>query len=186
MTSQELAAMCVAMRAHDGQKRKDGDPYILHPARVVFRVKGWLATVGDVSLDTRNTVLQTAWCHDVLEDTPTTAEDLQEAGVSLLALRWIKTLTAPRAAPEEVRASRKFQVRVTLQPTDWQVRLVKLADRLDNLLDLDRHHFDFWEVYARESFDLANALSAAPLEKLAEQVRTAALDVLRRPPLEGS
>src|SRR5947209_20261321 len=60
-------ALQIAARAHEGQKDKEGLPYILHALRVMMRVEGEEAQI-------------VAVLHDVIEDTPVTAADLREAG----------------------------------------------------------------------------------------------------------
>src|SRR3954468_18541377 len=62
-------AIAIAVKAHQGQFDKSGQPYILHPLRVMFRCEGDLART-------------VAILHDVVEDTPTTMEDLRNAGLS--------------------------------------------------------------------------------------------------------
>lgn len=65
-------AETIARRAHTGQQDKVGVDYIEHPARVAERVRQYSEVAEAVAA---------AWLHDVLEDTPVTAEDLREAGV---------------------------------------------------------------------------------------------------------
>jgi len=56
-----------ATKAHEDQYRDDGQPYIVHPARVA----------GLVSLcGADDTVIAAAWLHDTIEDTETTYDDL--------------------------------------------------------------------------------------------------------------
>jgi len=62
-------ALQIAARAHEGQKDKEGLPYILHPLRVMNIVQGEEAQV-------------VALLHDVIEDTSVTADDLRQAGFS--------------------------------------------------------------------------------------------------------
>ena len=67
-------AIQIAAAAHAGQKQKNGQPYILHPLRVMMRVH-----TEDEKI--------VAILHDVLEDTPWTAEQLQQRGFPLHILR---------------------------------------------------------------------------------------------------
>ncbi len=60
-------ALQIAAKAHEGQKDKEGLPYILHPLRVMMGVEGEEARI-------------VAVLHDVIEDTPVTADDLRQAG----------------------------------------------------------------------------------------------------------
>jgi (p)ppGpp synthase/HD superfamily hydrolase len=62
-------AIQIAAAAHAGQQDKEGQPYITHPLRVMARVEA-----GDAQI--------VAVLHDVVEDTPTTLDDLRQAGFS--------------------------------------------------------------------------------------------------------
>ncbi len=61
-------AICFAVRAHSGMKRKNGSPYILHPLEVA-------AIAGTITDDPD--VLAASVLHDTVEDTPTTIEDIR-------------------------------------------------------------------------------------------------------------
>ena len=63
-------AFTLAKEAHAPQKRKSGEPYILHPIAVA------LIAAKELQLDA-NTVI-TAFLHDVVEDTPYTVEDIRD------------------------------------------------------------------------------------------------------------
>ena len=63
-------AYLLAKEAHAPQKRKSGEPYILHPIAVA------LIVAKELQLDA-NTVI-TAFLHDVVEDTPYTVEDIRQ------------------------------------------------------------------------------------------------------------
>ena len=58
-----------ARHYHEGQKRKDGTNYIMHPVSVAL-------ILADMWVDVPT--LQAALMHDVLEDTPATAEDMEK------------------------------------------------------------------------------------------------------------
>jgi hypothetical protein len=60
-------ALQIAAKAHEGQKDKDGQPYILHPLRLMMAVEGEEARI-------------VAVLHDVVEDTAVTLDDLRAAG----------------------------------------------------------------------------------------------------------
>src|SRR5262249_48275135 len=60
-------AIQIAARAHEGQRDKEGLPYILHALRVMMSVEGAEAQI-------------VAVLHDVIEDTTVTADDLRGAG----------------------------------------------------------------------------------------------------------
>jgi len=62
-------ALQIALLAHEGQKDKEGQPYILHPLRVMHGVHGEQAQI-------------VAILHDVIEDTKVTADNLRQEGFS--------------------------------------------------------------------------------------------------------
>lgn len=74
------AAILISAQAHHGQKRKNGLPYLLHPFRVMLRMKteeGMIVAV----------------LHDVIEDTDVTIADLQTRGFSADVLEALRLLT---------------------------------------------------------------------------------------------
>lgn len=74
--------LVLVTNAHAGQYDKGGQPYILHPLKVMHYLK------------TNDEELQCiALGHDVVEDTDTTYQDLRKAGISERVIAGIKTLT---------------------------------------------------------------------------------------------
>ena len=79
-------ALQIAAGAHEGQKDKDGQPYILHPLRVMNAVESEPAKV-------------VAVLHDVIEDTWVTAEDLRREGFDKAVLAAVECLTHRKGEP---------------------------------------------------------------------------------------
>jgi hypothetical protein len=79
-------ALCIAAQAHEGQKDKDGVPYILHPLRVMAAVEGEEAQI-------------VALLHDVVEDTAVTLDDLRRAGFSEAVLTAVRCVTLDKDEP---------------------------------------------------------------------------------------
>ncbi len=79
-------ALQIAAQAHEGQKDKDGQPYILHPLRVMNAVEGESAKV-------------VAVLHDVIEDTSVTAEELRREGFDEAVLAAVECLTHRKGEP---------------------------------------------------------------------------------------
>src|SRR4051812_21862726 len=79
-------ALQVAAKAHEGQRDKEGLPYILHPLRAMMRVQGEEAQI-------------VAVLHDVIEDTPVTADDLRAAGFSEAVVAAVVCVTHRRDEP---------------------------------------------------------------------------------------
>jgi hypothetical protein len=105
------AAIRIAAAAHDGQKDKQGLPYILHPLRVMLDVSGEQAQI-------------VAVLHDVVEDTQVTFGDLGHEGFSEAILAALQLVTHDKATPYA-----DYVVRCKQDPI---ARQVKLADLRDN------------------------------------------------------
>ncbi len=121
-------AVALASRAHEGQSRDDGTPYLVHPLRVALIVLEELG-IGDPDM------LCAAVLHDVLEDDKSLTPERIRDGFGPVVARTVATLTKPskdERSREEV--NQEYFPRVAR--ADLATRLVKLADRLDNLRDL--------------------------------------------------
>lgn len=109
-------AIALAATAHAGQIDKAGQPYILHPLRVMLSVQ---------TLHER----MAAVLHDVVEDTAVTLDDLARAGYPEPVLNAVEALTK---RPGESRLD--AATRAKRNPI---ARIVKLADNAENM-DLSR------------------------------------------------
>ena len=106
-------AIAIAVEAHKGQKDKAGDPYILHPLRVMFR------------MDTKEEMI-VAVLHDVLEDTPITPDQLKEMGFSETVLKALDSVTKRAGERYE-----DFVQRAALHPIGKKIKLADLRDNMD-------------------------------------------------------
>lgn len=106
-------AIQIAAAAHAGQTDKAGEPYILHPLRVMMTV---------TTLDER----MAAVLHDVVEDTAITLDDLREQGFSAEVLSAIDALTKRAGETRPLAAQRARANRIARQ--------VKLGDVADNMI----------------------------------------------------
>ena len=115
----------MAERAHRGQERDEGSPYIEHPLRVALIVAEEL---GRPEAD----LICAALLHDVVEDTPITLAEVQETCGDSVA-HWVELLTKEKVEDpdEKRRATRRYLWRIAEDSPE--VLLLKLADRLDNL-----------------------------------------------------
>jgi len=105
-------AILLAAQAHRGQKDKAGEPYILHPLRLMLQQQSEAA-------------MTVAVLHDVVEDTPVTLEQLREMGFAGEIVDAVACLTHdPRDSYEE------YVGRIKGNPL---ARAVKLADLEDNM-----------------------------------------------------
>jgi len=119
-----------AVEAHKEQRRKTGEPYIYHPIAVAE------IAVNEIGLGTTSIVA--ALLHDVVEDTPTTLEDIEKAFGKKVA-RIIDGLTKISGVIEHDLSSQaeNFRKIVLSLADDVRVILVKLADRLHNMRTLE-------------------------------------------------
>lgn len=120
-----LDAISFAVRAHQGQFRKDkATPYAAHPFRVGLIVRHVFG-VDDPK------ILTAAFLHDTIEDTTTDFDDLEERYGAEIA-GWVALLTKDKKQPEK---QREESYLAGLNKAPWQVKVCKLADLLDNMLD---------------------------------------------------
>jgi (p)ppGpp synthase/HD superfamily hydrolase len=106
-------AIQIATSAHAGQTDKAGQPYVLHPLRVMDSV---------TSLQEK----MAAILHDVVEDTPITFEDLAEEGFHKDVIDAIRALTKFDCESRIDAAHRAAQ-----NPIARQVKLADVADNMD-------------------------------------------------------
>lgn len=122
-----LRALSFAARHHQHQKRKDGQtPYIAHPARVMTLVS---AVFGETDPE----ILAAAVLHDTIEDTNADCDDIiREFGERVAMM--VAALTKDKRLAETEREERYFAQVVASAP---EVKLLKIADILDNLIDIE-------------------------------------------------
>ena len=132
VTAQELtrikAAFQLAREAHKSQKRKTGEPYILHPIAVA-------AIVAEEMMLGANPVCA-AFLHDVVEDTPYTIDDIRKSFGDDVAFL-VKVVTKKDTSDYEY-SKQLDNYRQILNSVQYDIRavLVKLADRLHNMRTL--------------------------------------------------
>jgi guanosine-3',5'-bis(diphosphate) 3'-pyrophosphohydrolase len=123
------AAYVLAMKAHDTQKRENGDPYITHPIAVAD-------ILADYRLDTAS--IATGLLHDVIEDTPVKLPEITERfGKEISGLvDGVTKLTRLELQSDRTKQAENFRKLVLAMSRDIRVLLVKLADRLHNMRTL--------------------------------------------------
>lgn len=122
-----MEAMCFSSEKHKEQRRKNPKqhPYINHPIRVA-RLLAVDAGIKDIS------VIIGALLHDTVEDTETTLEEI-EALFGPDVAKIVKEVSDDKTLPKETRK----QLQIEHAPfVSSHAKLVKLADKLDNLTDL--------------------------------------------------
>jgi len=119
-----IDAIRFAAQKHAGQHRKDGrTPYVSHPFRVLYH----LTCAGVTDADT----LAAAVLHDTIEDTTADFDDLEKRFNRRVA-EYVAVLTKDKRLQDREREDRYF---AGLKEASMPVKLVKMGDTLDNLLD---------------------------------------------------
>lgn len=117
-----------AKEAHKEQRRKSGEPYIVHPIAV--------ATIAAEEMKLDANSVMAAFLHDVVEDTPTTVDDIKDMfGEDVAHLVDVVT----KKKKKEYRTSKQVDnYEQLLDSVHWDIRalLVKIADRLHNMRTL--------------------------------------------------
>ena len=124
------AAYELAKKAHEGQVRSSGDPYISHPIAVAIILVG-------LGMDS-DTIIG-ALLHDVVEDTSVTLEDIEKqfgADVAELVDGVTKLANIPYSSWAEQQAENVRKMLLAMAK-DVRVVIIKLADRLHNMRTLD-------------------------------------------------
>ncbi len=136
-----------AEQAHEGQRRRSGEPYIVHPLAVAN-------ILADMHLDHQS--LMAAMLHDVIEDTgvPKTALARQFGDVVTDLVDGVSKLTNIHFESKEQQQAENFQKMAMAMAKDIRVILVKLADRLHNLRTLGSLKPEKRRRIARETLDI--------------------------------
>ena len=118
-----------AREAHSPQKRKSGEPYIIHPVNVARIVAEELELGVDPVI--------AAFLHDVVEDTPYTIEDIKERfGEDVAFLVGVVTKEKKDKYVQSKQVDNFRQILASMQ-YDVRALLIKLADRLHNMRTLN-------------------------------------------------
>jgi len=131
-------ALDVALDAHAGQTRKSGEPYIIHPILVA-------AITAKISND--ETMVQAALLHDVVEDTSITIEELASTfgddvahlveGLTKIVQIRDEELISSASNERLINSALTFRKMLIASIKDVRVLVIKLCDRLHNMLTLD-------------------------------------------------
>lgn len=124
-------AIILAVQAHAGQVSQDGEPYILHPLRVMLRVPDEPARI-------------VAVFHDAIEDTALTLADLLAQGFAPDVVQAVDAISRRQDEPYPA-----YMDRVAASPLAARVKLADLEDNADLLHTLAPDRAKLWrERYA--------------------------------------
>jgi len=138
-----MKALTFAAHKHRDQRRKDVDasPYINHP----ISLANILTNEGDVN-DVE--VICAALLHDTIEDTDTTAEELELAFGSVIKLIVVE-VSDDTSLPRLER--KRLQIEHAAHASD-KAKLVKLADKISNLRDVVVNPPETWSLERRQEY----------------------------------
>ena len=133
--------------AHSGQKRIGGEAYISHPVSVA-------CIASEFHLDSPS--IQAALLHDVVEDTPSTADDIEEKFGAQVAklVDGLSKLDKVQFADDTEAQAENFRKMLLAMSQDVRVILIKLADRLHNMQTLEPLKPSKRRVISQETSDI--------------------------------
>jgi GTP pyrophosphokinase len=141
-----------AAERHAGQRRRSGEPYVVHPVGVA-------RIISELRLDVPSVCA--GLLHDCVEDTSATAEDIGRLfgnEIQFLVEGVTKLGQIPWTTREE-RQAENFRKMLLAMARDIRVILIKLADRVDNMRTLEHMPRDKQERIARETREIYSPLA---------------------------
>src|SRR4249919_312538 len=164
---------------HRGQVRRSGEPYMVHP----LQVADFLA---DLKLDV--VAVAAGLLHDVVEDTLTTIERIDELFGPEVAhvVEGVTKISAIRFSSSEERQAENFRKMLLAMVDDIRVILVKLADRLHNMRTLSHLPEERRVKIAQETRDIyAPIANRLGMSKLKNELEELAFKYLEPKPYEA-
>lgn len=134
-------------KAHEGQIRRSGEPYISHPLSVA-------AILADLRLDLDT--IATGLLHDTVEDTPVTLEDIRREFGDVIAhlVDGVTKIGQMKFRNNHEKQGENIRKMIVAMGKDVRVVLVKLADRLHNMRTLNFMPFEKQERIALETLEI--------------------------------
>lgn len=140
-------AYVFAARAHKGQVRRSGEPYLSHPLEVA-------RMLSEMRLD--SVTLAAGLLHDVLEDTDVTPADLKKDFGEEIAdlVEGVTKISRVQEASPETRQAESIRKIILAMTDDLRVIFIKLADRVHNLKTLKFLDENKQKQIARETLEI--------------------------------
>ena len=153
----------LCMMAHAGQKRSGGHPYYTHPIAVAQIVR-------DAGIDDPE-MIAAACLHDVVEDSPTTLDDIS-AQFGPRVAKLVDELTLPDE-PGRTFERKHQQLAEHARVMSDDAKIIKIADRLHNMSEIEDRPAEKWPRYAAATEELLEALTPWPavMDPAVEQLR---------------
>lgn len=140
-------AYVFAARAHKGQVRRSGEPYLSHPLEVA-------QMLSEMKLD--SVTLAAGLLHDVLEDTEVSAADLEKDFGKEIAdlVEGVTKISRVQEVSPEIRQAESIRKIILAMTDDLRVIFIKLADRVHNLKTLKFLPENKQRQIARETLEI--------------------------------
>ena len=144
---QIMKAFTLADKAHEGQFRASGEPYIMHPLAVA-------EILAHLQID--HITLMAALLHDVVEDTEYTKEDIEKLFGSEVAflVDGVTKLNQFQYETKEDRQMENYRKMILAMAKDVRVVVIKLGDRLHNMRTLKHMRSDKQKRIAKETLEI--------------------------------
>ena len=136
-----------AKKAHEGQFRKSGDPYIQHPLEVAYLL---------AQIHSSPSTISAGLLHDVLEDTAVSSEEfIKEFGLDIYNIvDGVTKISQLKYMTKEKALARSHQKILLAMAKDMRVVLVKILDRVHNMRTLEFQPPEKQVRIAQETLDL--------------------------------